>query len=145
MSISSSGQPDRIAARLTSAADPRNGYPAAAPELAPVAPEARLRALPDLPQELPDHREWEGRVAREVRHQEVIEASFDRAEAYARLGDFDRAVEWLDRAATAGGGLPPTYRAQRARWVRTTAVRPRRTGGGYRKTHLAQAGAGADR
>ena len=80
MSISSSEQSDRIAARLTRAT---------------------------------------ARVAREARHQEVIEASFDRAEAYARLGDFDRAVEWLDRAATASGDLSPTYRAQRARWVRT--------------------------
>jgi hypothetical protein len=125
MSISSPEQSDRIAARLTGAA--------------PDAPEARPRPVPDLPPELPDDREWGKRVAREVRHQEVIEATFDRAEAYARLGDFDRAVEWLDRAATASGGLPPAYRAQRARWGRTTAVRPRRTGG-YRKTRIAQAG-----
>jgi hypothetical protein len=86
----------------------------------------------------------DGRVPREVRHQEVIEANFDRAEAYARLGDFERAVEWLDRAATASGGLPPTYRALRARWARTTAVRAGQTGG-YGKTHLAHAGAGAGR
>jgi tetratricopeptide (TPR) repeat protein len=144
MSISSSERSDRIAARLTRAAGPRNGYPAGAPELAPGVPEGRPRAVPDLPQELPDDREWDERMAREVRHQEVIEASFDRAEAYARLGDFDRAVEWLDRAATVSGGLPPAYRAQRARWVRTTAVRPRQTGG-YRETRLAQAGAGAGR
>ena len=143
MSISSPEQSDRIAARLTRAADPRNGHPAVA-ELAPDVPEGWPRAVPDLPQELPDDREWDERVAREVRHQEVIEASFDRAEAYARLGDFDRAVEWLDRAATVSGGLPPAYRAQRARWVRTTAVRPSPTGG-YRKTRLAQAGTGADR
>ena len=83
-------------------------------------------------------------MVREVRHQEVIEASVDRAEAYARLGDFDRAVEWLDRAATASGGLPPAYRAQRACWVRTTALRASQTGG-YRKTRLARAGGGADR
>ena len=144
MSISSSEQSARIAARLTRAADPRNGYPAAAAEPAPDAPEGRPRAVPDLPQELPHDREWDERVAREVRHQEVIEASFDRAEAYARLGDFDRAVEWLDRAATASGGLPPAYRAQRARWVRTTAVRPRPTGS-YRKTRSGRAGAGAGR
>jgi hypothetical protein len=98
MSISSSEQSDGIAARLT--------------------------RVPDLPQEVSDDREWDERVAREVRHQEVIEASFDRAEAYARLGDFDRAVEWLDRAATASGGLPPAYRALRTRWIRTTAIRP---------------------
>jgi hypothetical protein len=93
---------------------------------------------------LPDDRDWDERVAREVRHQEVIEASFDRAEAYARLGDFERAVEWLDRAATASGRLPPTYRALRARRARTTAVRAGQTGG-YRTTHLAHAGAGAGR
>ena len=85
MSISSSEQSDRIGARLTHVANPRNGYPAAAPEFAP---------------------------------------DVDRAEAYARLGDFDRAVEWLNPAAT--------------------AVRPRQTGG-YGKTRLAQAGAGAGR
>jgi hypothetical protein len=106
-------------------------------------PQGRPRAVPDLPRELPDDPEWDKRVESEVRHQEVIEASFDRAEAHARLGDFDRAVEWLDRAATLSGGLPPAYRAQRTRWVRTTAVRPRQTGG-YRKTRLVQAGVGAD-
>jgi hypothetical protein len=142
MSISSSKQSDRIAARQTSAADQRNGYPAADPEVATGVPEGRPRAVPDLPQELPDDREWDERVAREVKHQEVIEASFDRAEAHARLGDFDRAVEWLDRAATVSGALPPTYRAKRARWVRTTAIRPRHTGG-YRHTRLADADAGA--
>jgi tetratricopeptide (TPR) repeat protein len=144
MSISSSEQSDRIAARLTRAAEPRNGYPAAARELAADVPEEWPRAVPDLPQDLPDDREWDERVAREVRHQEVIEASFDRAEAYARLGDFERAVEWLDRAATVSGGLPPTYRAQRARWARTTVVQPRQTGG-YCTTRLAPAGAGAGR
>jgi len=143
MSISSEPS-DRIAARPTRGADPRNGYPAAAPELAPDVPEGRPRAVPDIPQALPDDREWDESVTREVRHEEVIEASLDRAEAYARLGDFARAVEWLDRAATASGGLPPAYRAQRERWVRTTAVRPSQTGG-YGKSRLAQAGAGAGR
>jgi hypothetical protein len=75
-------------------------------------------------------RAWDERVAREVRHQEVIEASFDRAEAYARVGDFEHAVDWLDRAATLSGGLPPAYRARRARWVLSSAVRLRPTGGG---------------
>ena len=89
----------------------------------------RPRAVPDLPQESFDDREWDGRVAREVRHQEVIEASFDRAEAYARVGDFEQALEWLDRAATLSGGLPPAYRARRARWALSTAVRLRPTGG----------------
>ena len=79
---------------------------------------ALLVAAPGSPYESPADLEWDGRVAREVRHQEVIEASFDRAEAYARLGDFKRAVEWLDRAAVAGGDLSVTYRMQRARWIR---------------------------
>jgi tetratricopeptide (TPR) repeat protein len=89
----------------------------------------RPRAVPDLPQESFDDREWDGRVAREVQHQEVIEASFDRAEAYARVGDFEQALEWLDRAATLSGGLPPAYRARRARWALSTAVRLRPKGG----------------
>jgi hypothetical protein len=78
-----------------------------------------VRAVPDLPPL--DDREWDARVACEVRHQEVIEASFDRAEAYARVGDIDQALAWLDRAATLSGGLPPAYRAQRARWALSTA------------------------
>lgn len=60
----------------------------------------------------------------EVRHQEVVEATLDRAEAYARLGDFTRAVQWLDRAATAGD-LPAKYRARRERWSRHTSLTPR--------------------
>jgi hypothetical protein len=64
-----------------------------------------------------------------VRHQEVIEASFDRAEAYARVGDIEQALAWLDRAATFSGGLPPAYRARRARWALSTAVRLRPSGG----------------
>ena len=63
-------------------------------------------------------REWDEHVAREARHQELIEATFDRAEAYARLGDLEHAVEWLDRAATLSGDLPPHFRAKRARWDR---------------------------
>jgi hypothetical protein len=86
-------------------------------------------AVPDLPEESFDDREWDERVAREVMHQEVIEASFDRAEAYARVGDIEQALEWLDRAATLSGGLPPAYRARRARWAVSGAVRLRPTGG----------------
>jgi tetratricopeptide (TPR) repeat protein len=62
----------------------------------------------------------------------VIEASFDRADAYARLGDFEHALEWLDRAAEVSGDLPPAYRAQRASWARAAALRPRPTGGDWR-------------
>jgi anti-sigma regulatory factor (Ser/Thr protein kinase) len=80
-------------------------------------------AAPEAPYESPEDREWDGRVAREVRHQEVIEATLDRAEAHARLGDFKRAVDWLDRAAAAGGDLSTADLAQRASWIRG-AVQP---------------------
>jgi len=79
---------------------------------------ARLAERPATAGKSPEERAWDGQVAHEVMHQEVVEATFDRAEAYARLGDFKRAVEWLDRAAAAGGDLSGTCRAQRARWVR---------------------------
>jgi len=126
MSISSSDQSNRAAAR---AGEPRNGHPAAAVELFPGESDRCLRAVPDLRQEPLDDREWQKHVAREARHQEVIEASFDRAEAYARVGDLEQAVAWLDRAATLSGGLPPAYRARRAHWALSTAVRLRPTGG----------------
>src|SRR5688572_24710975 len=48
--------------------------------------------------------EWDGRVAHEVAHQARIEAAFDRAERCERLGDYERALEWLDRAEDLGGG-----------------------------------------
>jgi hypothetical protein len=90
--------------------DQRNGYLAAAPK-EPIG-----------------DREWNEHVGREAQHQELIEATFDRADAYARLGDFEHAVEWVDRAAALSGNLPPTYQVKRARWNRTTAVRPRLAG-----------------
>jgi hypothetical protein len=82
---------------------------------------------PDQSNRTATDRAWDERVAREVRHQETIEASFDRAEAYARVGDFEQALAWLDRTATLSGGLPPAYRAQRAAWAVSAAVRPRPT------------------
>jgi hypothetical protein len=103
----------------------RNGYPAAAPKRSLDEPAGRLRAVPGPRQESSDDRDWDQRVADEERHQEVIEASFDRAEAYGRLGDFEHALEWLDRAAALCGGVPSAYRAQRARWARASALRPR--------------------
>jgi tetratricopeptide (TPR) repeat protein len=139
MSTSSSDQSDRIGARLARAGDLRNGHPAAAPELSPGESDRRPRAVPDLPQDSLDDRERDERLAREMRHQEVIEASFDRAEAYGRVGDFERALEWLDRAAELSGGLPPAYRTQRARWALTAAVRPT-PAGGDRRMRLARAG-----
>lgn len=80
---------------------------------------------------------WDEHVARELRHQQVIEASFDRAEAYQRLGDFALALQWLDRAAALSGGLPPAYWAKRARWARAAALQPRPAGQGWWR--LAQA------
>jgi hypothetical protein len=141
MSISSSDQSDRNAARVALAGDPRNRYPATARELSPGESDTRPRAVPDLPQDSLEDREWDERVAHEVRHQEVIEASFDRAEAYARVGDFEQALEWLDRTATLSGGLPPAYRARRARWASSTAVRLR-PASGDRRMRLARAGGG---
>jgi hypothetical protein len=101
MSIASSQRSRRAAARLAQ----------------------RPAAVPESPHESPEDREWDGRVAREAQHQEVIEATLDRAEAYARLGDFNRAVDWLDRAATIGGDLSPRDCAQRARWIRRAVYR----------------------
>jgi hypothetical protein len=95
----------------------------------PSNPTRGPHAVPDLPQESFDDRDWDERVAREVMHQEVIEASFDRAEAYSRVGDFEQALEWLDRASALSGGLSPAYRARRARWALSTAVRLRPRGG----------------
>lgn len=91
-------------------------------------PHQRNGYLPAGPRESIGDREWDEHVGREAQHQELIEATFDRAEAYARLGDFEHAVEWVDRAAALSGDLPPTYQAKRARWNRTTALRPRPTG-----------------
>jgi anti-sigma regulatory factor (Ser/Thr protein kinase) len=117
----------------------RNGGPSVTPEPSPGEYDGRPLAVPDLPHESIDDRGWDERVAREVRHQEVIEASFDRAEAYARLGDFEHALEWLDRATAVSGGLPPAYRARRARWARAAAFRPRPAGGDW-KNRLARSG-----
>lgn len=59
--------------------------------------------------------EWDERVAREVEHQARIEATFDRADACERLGDFEHALVWLHRADAPSGGLSPTYLARRSR------------------------------
>ena len=111
MSISSSPQSACTAVPTSpDGRDPGDGHPA--------------------PGEPIDQQGWDERVAREAMHQEVIEASFDRAEAYERLGDFQQALEWLDRAAGLGGGLPPAYRPKRARWERAAALRPQPAAGG---------------
>ena len=87
MSNSSSPQPAWTAVpTMPHGRDPGNGHPA--------------------PGEPVDQQEWDELVAHEAMHQEVIEASFDRAEAYERVGDYQQALEWLDRAAGLGGRLP---------------------------------------
>src|SRR6187402_2491833 len=106
MSTSSSDRSNRTVVRLAGAGERRNPHPATAFDVSLSESDRRPRAVPAPPQESLDDRDWDDRVAREVRHQEVIEASFDRAEAYARVGDFEEALEWLDRAATLSGGLP---------------------------------------
>jgi hypothetical protein len=59
--------------------------------------------------------EWDERVAREVARQARIEATFDRADACERLGNFEHALVWLHRADALSGGLSPTHLAQRSR------------------------------
>src|SRR3954451_13227451 len=98
------------------------------PGSSPAEHSRRPRAVPDLPPESTDDREWDARVAREVQHQELIEASFDRAEAYGRLGDFEHALQGLAGPAAAGAPLPMAYRARRARWAQGAALRPRPAG-----------------
>jgi hypothetical protein len=69
--------------------------------------------------------EWEERVAREVERQARIEAAFDRADACERLGEFERALQWLHRADALSGGLSPSQLAQRSR-LANAAHRARR-------------------
>ena len=73
--------------------------------------------------DLVEVQEWDRRVAREAEHQARIEAAFDRADAFDRLGDAELALEWLDEAGALSGGLTPTYRAKRLRLGRWVARR----------------------
>jgi hypothetical protein len=68
---------------------------------------------------------WDALVAREVKRQGAIEAAFDRADTYERLGDLRLALEALDRARELSGGLSPVCCAQRARLGRELEKRPR--------------------
>jgi hypothetical protein len=68
-------------------------------------------------------RAWDERVAHEAEHQARIEAAFDRADAFDRLGYPALALEWLDLAEAIGGGLPPLYRAKRAQLARAIELR----------------------
>jgi hypothetical protein len=84
--------------------------------------------------DLPEAQKWDRRVAREARNQARIEAAFDRADAFDRLGNVGQALEWLDRADALSGGLTPTYRAKRRRLRREIArpggARPRESWAG---------------
>ena len=92
---------------------------------ASMSPRRRLTVIAgdDIP-EPPAPRDWEVRVAREARHQAMIEAAFDRVDECERHGEFARALEWLTRAEALGGGLPPAYDAKRARYSRELARPP---------------------
>jgi|SRR5215211_7115366 len=70
--------------------------------------------------------DWEALVAREVVRQGEIEAAFDRADACERVGDFQLALESLDRASELSGGLSPACRAQRAHLARQALIGPHR-------------------
>jgi hypothetical protein len=143
MSVSSSDQLGDIAARRARAgADPRNGDPAATPELSPSDSHRRPRAVRDLPQEQVEDRQWDERVEREVRHQEVVEATSIERTRMRVWATSSTQFEWLDRAAAVNGGLARAHRARRRRWVRTPAIQPGRRGA-KRNTRFGRAGAGA--
>jgi hypothetical protein len=60
---------------------------------------------------------WDARVAREARHEALIEAAFDQAEAHASAGNLERALESLSDAEDLAGGLPDAYLDRRRRWI----------------------------
>ena len=132
MSTPSSRRPRQTASgRARQGAHRRNIHLAAVPAPSRGDFSEQPGASPDLPHESIDDRGWDERVARALRHQEVIEASFDRAEDHARLGDFESALEWLDRADALSGGLAPGYAARRASWARAAAFRPQPAAGDW--------------
>jgi hypothetical protein len=64
---------------------------------------------------------WDARVTREMRHEALIEAAFDQADAHAEVGELERALEWLSQAEDLAGGLPDAYLEQRRSWIRSLA------------------------
>jgi hypothetical protein len=58
-------------------------------------------------------------IGREARYEALIEAAFDRADAHAREGNLERALEWLSEAENLSGGLPDAYVERRRSWIRT--------------------------
>ena len=61
--------------------------------------------------------EWDAHVAREARHEARTEAAFDQADAHARAGNLEHALEWLSEAEDLCGGLPDAYVELRERWI----------------------------
>jgi hypothetical protein len=61
--------------------------------------------------------QWDARVAREASYEARTETAFDQAEAQARAGNFEQALEWLSEAEDLSGGLPDAYIEQRKRWI----------------------------
>jgi hypothetical protein len=59
----------------------------------------------------------DARIGREARYEALIEAAFDRADAYAREGNLERALEWLSEAENLAGGLPDEYVERRRFWI----------------------------
>jgi hypothetical protein len=108
---------------LAHVARQHNGHGAAAPRPVPDELAARRRRGHELPHESTNDQERGERLAREVLHQQLIEATFDRAESYERLGDFEKALQWLDRATALSGGVPASYQDERARWAQVAARR----------------------
>jgi hypothetical protein len=68
---------------------------------------------------------WDALVAHEVKRQGNIEAAFDRADGFERLGEPRLALDWLDRARELSGGLSLGCSVQRARLVRQLEGRAR--------------------
>lgn len=60
---------------------------------------------------------WDRRVAREARYEALIDTAFDHADAHARAGELEQALEWLSQAEDLSGGLPDAYVLQRKSWI----------------------------
>jgi hypothetical protein len=60
-------------------------------------------------------------VAREAHHEARIEGAFDQADAHARAGSLEHALEWLSEAEDLCGGLPAAYVVLRKRWIASLA------------------------
>jgi len=59
----------------------------------------------------------DARIGREARYEALIEDAFDKAEAHARAGNLERALESLSEAEDLSGGLPDAYIERRKHWI----------------------------